>query len=194
MRRVARVMLSLGLVGAVPALATEIDHRAVDCVVAGSFPRLEARLTPAETVGRARVVFRGETDTHWYSVTMKPADAGFTGVLPKPLKSLRKFVYYIEVTDRALGTNRTAEFTPVVVSGLGACKDKVLAGALPSATVALEAPVGAPLIPTGFASSGVASVAGTAPVGATAESGAAPASGGSASGGASGQPWGPAPA
>lgn len=182
MRPVVRAVLCLGLAGATPALATEIDHRAVDCVVAGSFPRLEARLAPGDTVVRARVFFRAETGRHWYSVTMQPEGAGFVGVLPKPLRSLKKLVYYIEATDRVMGMNRTAEFTPAVVAGAGACKDKVVAGVLPSATVALEAPLGAPTIPAGFAPSGVASVAGTAPAGATAESGATPAAGGSATG------------
>jgi len=168
MKPVARAVLSLCLAGAAPALATEIDHRAVDCVVVGSHPRLEARLTPSETVGRARVFFRPSTASPWYSVTMQPEGAGFVGVLPKPLARLKKFIYYVEVTDTALAVSRTAEFTPVVVAGAGACKDKMMAGALSSATVALEAPVGAPALPAGFAPSGVASAAGAAPVGSAA--------------------------
>jgi hypothetical protein len=168
MRRVARAILSLCLTGAAPVLAAEIDHQAVDCVVAGTFPRLEARFTPSDAIGRARVFFRPATASAWYSVTMQPESAGFVGVLPKPLPSLKKFIYYIEVTDSALAMSRTAEFTPAVVSGAGACKDKVVAGALSSATVALEAPVGAPALPAGFAPSGVASAASAAPVGSAA--------------------------
>jgi hypothetical protein len=185
MKLTARLVLSLGLFASAsaPALATEIDHRAVDCVVAGSFPRLEARFTPADTVGRARVVFRAESGPHWYSVAMQSTEGGFAGVLPKPLESLKRFVYYIEVTDRALETVRTAEYTPAVVAGLGACRDKTVAGALSSATVALEAPVGAPLVPGGFAPSGVVSVAGAPPAGAAGQSGATPASGGAAGSG-----------
>lgn len=183
MKRVARVVLSLGLSSATPALATEIAHDGVACVVAGSFPRLEARLTPSDTVGRARVFFRAEKGPHWYSVAMQRAGEGFQGVLPKPLDSLKKFVYYIEVTDRTLETFRTAEYTPVVVAGPGACQDKVIAGALSSAAVALEAPLGAPLVPAGFASSGVASVAGAAPAGAAGQTGTTSAAGGTAGSG-----------
>ena len=184
MNRLVAAVSAFCLFAGTSASATEIAHDGVACVIAGSFPRLEARLTPADSVGRARVVFRAEAGPHWYSVAMQPAGDGFAGVLPKPLGSLKRFVYYLEVTDRALETFRTAEYTPTVVAGLGACRDKTMAGALSSAAVALEAPVGAPLVPAGFASSGVVSVAG-APASA-AGSGTAPAGGAGAAAGTAG--------
>jgi hypothetical protein len=102
-------------------------------------------------------------------------------VLPKPRKDLKSFRYYIEVTDKAMGTNRTAEYTAAVVDSTSACKGKVMAGALGSASVILQGPAGVAALPAGFASSGV--VAGSA-AGTTAGAGsAATSAGGAAAGG-----------
>src|SRR4026209_299070 len=96
------------------AQTPRIDHQPVACAAAEKFPKLEARFAPADTVANARVVFQGQ-NPDWYSVAMKPEGAIFTGVLPKPKKSLKAFRYYIEVTDKTLGTNRTADYTTSVV-------------------------------------------------------------------------------
>src|SRR5438552_10891233 len=159
-----------------PALAAEqgpaIGHAPVGCVVAGKFPRFEARFDPAATVARALVHFRPEGGTQWYAVAMKRDAQGFAGVLPKPKSSLTAFRYYIDVTDSAFATSRTAEYTTAVVTGPGACRGKVVASALGSASVLLEAPAGAPVVPAGFASSGVAGAgAGTAGAGAAGAAG-----------------------
>jgi hypothetical protein len=172
----------------VDAQTVTIEHHAVGCAAAGKFPRLEARLAPAETVATARLVFQGQTND-WYSVAMKPEGAVFVGVLPKPKKELKSFRYYIEVTDKALGTNRTADFTASVVDGSGACNGKTMAGALGTASVVLQGPAGAAALPAGFASTGVAvagSAAGTgSAVGATGAAGSgAGVSGGAAAGAA----------
>jgi hypothetical protein len=105
------------------------------------------------------VVFQGQTKD-WYSVSMKAEGAVFVGVLPKPKKDLKSFRYYIEVTDKSLGTNRTAEYEAAVVDSASACKGKLLASALSSASVVLQGPAGVAALPAGFASSGV--VAGSA--------------------------------
>lgn len=165
-----------------PALAQSpsIDHRPVACAAAEKFPRLEAAFSPADAVAAARVVFQGQT-MDWYSVAMKPEGTRFAGVLPKPKKDLKSFRYYIEVTDRTLGTNRTPEYTATIVDSATACQGKVMAGALGSAAVILQGPAGAAALPVGFASSGV--VAGSA-AGSTAGAGAAATSaGGAAAGG-----------
>ncbi|MBX7186833.1 MAG: hypothetical protein K1Y01_16950 [Vicinamibacteria bacterium] len=147
------------LVGPAFAQMPSIVHQPVACVTAEKFPRFEARLAPPEQVAAARVVFQGQT-TDWYSVAMKPEGPLFAGVLPKPKKDLKSFRYYIEVMDKAMGTNRTAEYTAAVVDSASACKDRVVAGALGSASVILQGPAGAAALPAGFASSGV--VAGSA--------------------------------
>jgi hypothetical protein len=141
------------------AQALRIDHPPVACAAAEKFPRLEAGFAPAERVATARVVFQGQT-ADWYSVAMKPEGAVFAGVLPKPKRDLKSFRYYIEVTDKELGTNRTPDYTAAVVDSASACKGSVMAGALGSASVILQGPVGVAALPAGFASSGV--VAGTA--------------------------------
>ena len=166
------------VVGPAFAQTPSIDHQAVACVAAEKFPRLEARLAPPDEVAAARVVFQGQT-TDWYSVAMKPEGNVFSGVLPKPKKELKSFRYYIEVTDKAMGTNRTAEYTAAVVDSASACKGKVMAGALGSASVILQGPAGVAALPAGFASSGV--VAGSA-AGSGSAAGAAGAGGGAGGG------------
>lgn len=156
------------------ALGPTIEHRPVECATAGKFPKLEAVLGPAETIGAARVLFQGKT-ADWYSVSMKPEGGVFVGVLPKPNKDLKSFRYYIEATDSALGTNRTVEYTTAVVESAGACRGKLMAGSLSTASIVLQGPAGAASLPAGFAASGV--VAGTS-AGASAGTAAASAAGG----------------
>jgi len=151
-----------------------IDHQPVACATADKFARLEARFSPAESVAKARVVFQGQT-TDWYSVAMKPEGSAFTGVLPKPKKDLKSFRYYIEVTDKALGTSRTSDYSVAVVDSASACKGKAMAGVLGSASVIIQGPAGVAALPAGFASSGV--VAGSA-AGSTAGASSAAAGGG----------------
>lgn len=157
-----------------------IDHKPVACVVADRFPRLEARFEGIE-VGAARVVFQGASPD-WYSVAMKPEGGAFAGVLPKPLKSLKALKYYIEVTDRALATQRTPDHTTVVVGGAGECANRVVAAALSTASIVLQGPAGVAALPAGFAPTGVVAGAGGAVTG----SAAGTAAGGGASAGAAG--------
>lgn len=151
--------------GSAYAQSVTIEHQPVACAVAEKFPQLKARLVPTDAVANARVVFQGENTQEWYSVAMKRDGAGFSGVLPKPMKSLRAFRYYVEVTDKAAGTSRTADYTASVVESAGTCKGRLLAAALSSASVLVQAPAGIAALPVGFASSGVVaagSVAGAA--------------------------------
>jgi hypothetical protein len=161
------------------AQTLNIDHQPVACAAAEKFPRLTARFTPADTVAAARVVFQGQ-GSEWYSVAMKAEGLAFAGVLPRPKKSLKSFTYYLEVTDQALGTSRTPDYTTSVVDSPGACKGRMMAGSLVSASVILQGPAGVAALPAGFASSGVV-VAGSA-AGATSVAG----SGGGVSGAAAG--------
>lgn len=166
----------LALSGALPgAPALSIEHQPVTCAVAERFPRMEARLVPGG-VARARVVFQGQ-NTEWYSVDMKPDGARFFGVLPKPMKSLKRFRYYIEVTDKTMGTNRTADYDTDVVDSTGGCKGRVMAASLGSASILLQGPAGVFALPAGFASSGVV-IAGSAAGSAAAGAGASAAGAG----------------
>jgi hypothetical protein len=158
---VPRGLLPLLVVAlAVPRAATAeppaISHAAVGCVVAEKFPRLEAQIAPADAVARAVVHFRTDPARPWYAVAMKPEGDSFAGVLPKPKGSLKAFQYYIDATDRAFASSRTPEYTTTVVAGPGACQGKMMAGALSAASILLEVPAGAALVPAGFGSAGVA--------------------------------------
>jgi hypothetical protein len=153
----------------------EIDHKAVGCVVAEQFPRLEARVIPADAVGKARVFFRTEGGPAWYAVAMKREGEVFAAALPKPKKSLKRFRYYVEVADTALATSRTEEYATDVVTGPGGCAKGMMAGVMSAASVVLEVPAGAAAIPVGFSSAGVVAAGSTATV---AGGGAAASSGG----------------
>ena len=173
------------------AQTLSIDHQPVGCAAAEKFPRLTARFAPADTIATARVLFQGANTLEWYSVAMKPEGPVYSGVLPKPKKSLKAFRYYIEVTDKALEVNRTAEYTTSVIASAGECKGRLMAGTLGSASVVLHGPAGAAVLPAGFASNGVVaagsstgSATGAAGATAAAGAGAAAAAGGGLSGGA----------
>jgi hypothetical protein len=157
------------------AYSAEIDHKAVGCVVAEQFPRLEARLTPADAVGRARVFFSTGNRPVWYAVAMKRDGEVFAAALPKPKKSLKQFRYYLEVADTAMATSRTEEYATNVVSGAGGCAKGMMAGVMSAASILLEVPAGAAAIPVGFSSAGVVAAGSTATV---AGGGAAASSGG----------------
>lgn len=132
-----------------------IAHTGVQCVVAERFPRLEAQVPAGVEVARARIHFRPESSKVWYSVDMARTGHALAGMLPRPKKSLPSFRYYIEVTDAAFASSRTAEYAPVVADNAAACRDKVQAATETTAVVLLLPPSGAPPIPAGFASSGV---------------------------------------
>ncbi len=194
-----RKPLLTGLVGVVVmstsanAQSVKIEHQPAACAVSEKFPRFEARFLPPESVAVARIFFQGENRAEWFAVVMKPEGASFAGVLPKPKKSLKAFRYYIEVTDKALVTSRSTEYTTQVVSSSGECSGKAVAGTLGSASVLLQGPAGAAALPAGFASTGVTaagsasgSAAGssTGAAGVAGAAGAAAAAGGGLSGGA----------
>ena len=157
---------------AAQAQTVGIEHQPVGCAVADRFPQLEARFAPADAVAGARVLFQTQNTPHWYGVAMKPDGSAFSAALPKPKKNLKAFRYYIEVTDKRLGTHRTADYTTSVVDGAGSCQGEVMAGALASASVLLQVPAGAAALPAGFASTGViAAGTGSAAAGAGAVTG-----------------------
>jgi hypothetical protein len=170
--RVFPVACLLALASSLWAEGPVIDHSAVACMVAERFPQLEARIVEPETISRVRVQFRGERGP-WYSVEMKPSGGVFTGLLPKPKKSLKTIRYYIEATDRQFRVNRTEEFAASVVPEPMMCADKkMMAGvAAAPASLIVGGPSGAAAVPAGFSSSGV--VAAPAATAAGASAGAA---------------------
>jgi hypothetical protein len=149
------------LLAAPAAQAVTIEHAGAGCVIADRFPRFEARLDPAGEVARARVVFRAAGTPHWYSVDMSAGAAGFAGVLPKPRRTTARIEYYLEASDRAFASTRTPERTVDVVGSAGECgTDRALAPFSATARLLVTAAPGAPAVPAGFLSAGIAGAGG----------------------------------
>jgi len=142
-----------------PAPAFAISHQAVDCVVAGKHPRLEASFPAGTDVASARVFFRGASE-EWYSVAMKAEGAGFSGILPSPKPSLKEFHYYIEATSRAMETARTGDRSARVVAAAGECRGLVSATAVSAASIVVQGPAGVAAVPSGFANAGLVAAGG----------------------------------
>jgi hypothetical protein len=158
----AALALALLPAAAARAQAPAIEHKAVSCIVAERFPRLDACFVPNEQVARARVHFRTHGTRHWYFVDMGAEGPCHSGVLPRPRKSTKKIDYYIDVVDRRFAEGRTQEHDPRVVARSGECgRDMMMAASLGSAaSIVLGVAAGAPPIPVGFESAGIAGVPG----------------------------------
>lgn len=138
------------------AAGPAIEHRAVSCIVAGAFPRLDACFVPAGDLSRARVHFRADGTEHWYFVDMAAAGGCRSVLLPKPLASTKAIDYYVSALGRTFDETRTNEYTPRVVPREGDCdRDLLVAGSAGSATVLLGAAAGAPAVPAGFSPEGI---------------------------------------
>jgi hypothetical protein len=148
--------------------------------LADRFPVLEARLEPAPSVARARLLFRAGGETDWYYVEMVPERGLYEGILPRPLRTTRRIEYYFEANDRSLGETRSVDYSAAVVQP-GQCAPELrVAAASASARVSVGAlSSGAPALPPGFSGLGLVSMV----AGATASPGAA---GGAAAGAATG--------
>jgi hypothetical protein len=147
-----------------PALVeVVITHDAVDCVVAGSFPLIRARLEPRSEVAQARVYFHARGAPHWYYVEMRSDGAAeFAGTLPQPLASLEGFDYYIEALGPGLAQGRTEDYSARVVTGSPGCPAGLrVASAVASVPSGLlvGAAEGAPALPSGFSHLGLVSSA-----------------------------------
>jgi hypothetical protein len=178
------VMIALAV--PTPALAlVEITHDGVDCVIARSFPVIQARLRPPAEVARARVYFHARRTPYWYYVDMRTTgNEAFEGILPQPLESLEAVEYYIETLDHGFAQGRSAEYSARVITQPGSCSTGMTTATTvssPPSMLLIGAPQGAPAVPPGFSGIRVvASVgAGGAP-GATAAGGATGAAGASA--------------
>ncbi|HYN03817.1 MAG TPA: hypothetical protein VE359_15320 [Vicinamibacteria bacterium] len=152
MRKAAFVLGLLGLLSpsALQAEGVAIDHRAVGCIVAGKYPRLNACFAPTSSLARARVYFRvADAPPDWYYVEMASDSPCHAGILPRPKKELvgRRIQYYLDAFDRSFAESRTPEAEALVVSHESECEKKLLAAPfLRSATVAVF-----PSVPAGFA-------------------------------------------
>jgi PKD repeat protein len=146
-------LLALPAVALAPTLAAAqgvvVDHKKVDCIVAGQYPRMNACFQPAGKPGKRRVYFRPEGVTSWFYVEMKSNAPCHEGILPKPKKELvAKHVFYY-IAQEGADSGQTQEYDPVVVRTARECKKDVVAPFLPKATVAVF-----PSVPAGFLAAG----------------------------------------
>jgi hypothetical protein len=167
-----------------PAGAFSVDHKAIDCIVAGRFTRVEARFTPAERVARARVYFRATGTPLFYYVELHSEAGAFGGFLPQAKKETERVEYYVQATDASFAEARTAELGARVVKSEAECKNELAVAALPMAKLVVGGPSGAAIVPVGFQPAGIAGAA--AGSGTTAETAASTSSAGK-SGGISGK-------
>jgi hypothetical protein len=104
-----------------------IDHRAVSCLVAEEFAKIEACVTPADSVARTQVHFRASDASPWYSVDMRADGSCLSAVLPKPKKTTTQVQYFIYSLDRQFAEVSRPEgapgasFDPKVVAAKGQC-------------------------------------------------------------------------
>jgi hypothetical protein len=168
-----RSILGVASLLAVPsAEAVTIEHAAVGCIVAERFPTIAARFDPAGEVGRARVYFRAAGTIHWYFVEMQGAAGAFSGLLPKPKRSLKAIDYYVEAVDRASAPSRTPDYHPPVVAVEAECRHETLVAlAVTVGRVVLGSAAGAPSIPAGFATDGIVAMSGVTGAGGGASGG-----------------------
>jgi hypothetical protein len=99
-----------------------IEHEPLVCLTTSSYPRIEARISPAEDVQRAWVRFRSDPRTGWYAVQLKREGDAHVGLLPVP-KRLKTFTYFLEASDGSATVARTPEYSPLVVGDAKACPE-----------------------------------------------------------------------
>lgn len=159
--------------GALLAQGVNIEHKAVGCIVAGKYPKMNACFSPASQLARARVYFRPEEGPpNWYYVEMKSDAPCFSGILPKPARKLvgKNVLYYLNAFDQKFVENRTVDNSALVVKSEGECKKDIpVAPWLSSANVVVF-----PSLPAGFTAGGL----GAGAVAAMAAGGAAVVGGG----------------
>lgn len=139
--------LGLALLAPVPAGAqgVVVEHRKVDCIIAGKHPRMNACFQPASKAGKRKIYFRPEGVESWFYVEMKSNAPCHEGVLPKPRKELvDKHVFYYVALEGA-ESGQTEEYDPVVVRSAEDCERKVAAPTSPTGPVAVF-----PSMPPGF--------------------------------------------
>jgi len=128
--------------------ASSIEHTPMTCVVAGTYPWIEARAP--ETVSAAWVRLRPADSEAWYGVRLALQDGRWAGSLPSPEARLGSFVYYVEVTHDAARSERTADQIVRVVSDASACGAEQVGPSVADALPLVEAPAAGAPVPPGF--------------------------------------------
>jgi hypothetical protein len=146
---------------AAPPGGPRITHEPVACVVAGTYPRIEAAATPAEDVAGVRLRFTTSGSKGWFATPMANEDGTWRAVLPRPRGGLREFRYTIEASGVAADNTSTPEVVVKVVKSDADCRNARVAQAVkPERSLLVEGPPNGPrknppLVPRGFSPVGV---------------------------------------
>ena len=89
-----------------------IQHDQIGCVVAGLYPKVDACLVPAESVGKAEIHFRANDTQPWYGVGLASEGPCYSAFLPKPQRTMTEFQYYVAAVDRSFGEHNRPEGGP----------------------------------------------------------------------------------
>jgi hypothetical protein len=165
----ASLVLAQGIQTEVATLS--VGHEAVDCMVAGQHPMIEARLAPSPYVQSGRVYFHSGLGDTFYYVEMVDMGGLFVGTLPRPSSGAGPVTYYVEGVATNYSQTQTTETMALVVDDESECEGRLAAVAPPGTPVQVFSTTGTTTLPPGF--SGVSSVmsatgGGAAATGATA--------------------------
>jgi hypothetical protein len=141
------------------ATALSVAHAAVECVVAGTNPQIDAGITPDAQAARA--YFRSALGEAFYYVEMTPVAGRYVGVLPKPEPGAGSVTYYVEGVGSDCGLGQTPQTNAIVVSVADACQGKGMASVGPPDPVRVFSVSGDTTLPPGF--SGISSVVAAGP-------------------------------
>jgi hypothetical protein len=123
-----------------------VRHDAPACILADTFPRLGATHDPAAAGARVRVAFRPEAATLWHAVTAEVREGVVSAVLPRPRLSAQRLHYRFESVAADASVAASQEYAAPVVADAAACPGAA-AETVASATVLVDVPPGAPLVP-----------------------------------------------
>jgi hypothetical protein len=135
---------------------TTLTHEGVTCFIAGEFPLLDATLTPAATVARARIYFKSALVSNYYYIEMTPAEGKFVGKLPRPRVEASPVTYYVQATTTDFAEMQLQEVPALVVEKREDCPDdKIAAIGPPGEVTVFSAATGLAIAPAGFAAGAV---------------------------------------
>lgn len=136
----------------------QIEHDPLTCVTTLTAPLVEAKVVPGPEMASSYVYFRASGTPYFYYVLMTGPVPEVQGVLPRPLPETRALDYFLQATDRASLSRKTAEYAPPVVP-TGVCKVQGLAVGKDGAGLTVGVTdANAPVIPPGFNKADIARV------------------------------------
>ena len=127
------------------------------CLPNVPYPMLDAQIRPGQDVQVAKVYFRAAQSPYFYAVEMTGTADQFDAIIPAPGPETEQVVYYVEAVASSFESSRTAEYVADVVPNED-CKDRggaALFSGKPQIVV-FSTVEGAPALPNGFLSTGIA--------------------------------------